>query len=270
MRFRLLFVLFNAMIAGLFAMVFSMPVIVLGWDHARLFWTANWPVAIVFIVVVAGLNGYFVTNRGFLTLLEKEDWKGLAGWLERRVVKGTFVTRQHVEMLVNACLVTGALDRLRAVEHAVTSRRPRLLKRFAAEFGVRYLVSADPAESESYFGRMVSDPGVGSPLWVRFFHGVTLRLSGRADEARGQLVAVLAEARDPVLRLLCAYLLDRSADNPDDVRAMVANTRSGLSTRYDDSAWAAVRERRRGDLRLVAMGSLLDAASAWLWTNGGS
>ena len=52
MKFRLLFIIFNFVILASFLLIFLMPAFVLGWEYTSVFWSTNWPVGLVFLVVL--------------------------------------------------------------------------------------------------------------------------------------------------------------------------------------------------------------------------
>ena len=62
MKFRVLFIVFNVVVLAAAAIIVFMPSLVMGWEYAELFWRSNWPVGIVFLVILLGLNTYFGVN----------------------------------------------------------------------------------------------------------------------------------------------------------------------------------------------------------------
>lgn len=268
MRFRILFVVFNLVILASFAAIFLMPAIVLGWEYTRIFWSGNWPIAAVFVSVLGGLNGYFIYHWKLFTLLEQEDWSGLVSYLEQRVFQRRRVSRQHLNVLINGYVVTGVPQRITRIEEFLVKTRPRLVPRLAPELGVPYLLANDAEAMERFFAPLVANPRTASPLWIRWNHGLALRLLGRTDEARGQFVAVLESTRNPLERLLSAYLLDMLDGNPDDVTVLVRKARSELAAAYSRDAWERKLESMRQSLQVLVLASLTRSASDWAWGNG--
>ena len=64
MRFKIVFILFNVVIVASFLIIYLMPLAMLGMDYTREFWANNWGLPIVFVVILAILNGYFTINGG--------------------------------------------------------------------------------------------------------------------------------------------------------------------------------------------------------------
>ena len=48
MKFKTIFILFNIVIIASFAIIFFMPLMMLGWDYTAIFWKNNWFLPIVF------------------------------------------------------------------------------------------------------------------------------------------------------------------------------------------------------------------------------
>ncbi|HKJ86158.1 MAG TPA: hypothetical protein VKA06_08780, partial [Spirochaetia bacterium] len=181
MKFRLLFIIFNVVILVSFALIFLMPAFVLGWEYTQVFWSSNWPVGAVFLLVLAGLNGYFVYNWRVFTLLEQEDWNGLIAYLEHEAYERTRLSRQRARILINAYVVTGQVDRISDLEAFVRQEKASLLAKLAVEFGLPYLLSSDGEKMVEYFGELSREPRASEPAWVRWCYAFGLMNGSRFD-----------------------------------------------------------------------------------------
>ena len=267
MKFRVLFVIFNIVILLSFALIFFMPAFVLGWEYVRIFWSGNWPVGVVFVMVLGGLNAYFAYNWRVFTLLEQEDWDGLIAHLESAAYERRRLTRQRARMLTNAYVVTGRLDRIRDLERFVRSEKPRLLPRLAVEFGVPYLLSNDGREMVEYFGGIKDSPRVAEPMWIRWAYAFGLMLDSRRDEARTELSAVLEDSRDPLLRSLTAHMLQPFGDRDDRVRGLVHDTRVSIRSKYTRDRLDRELERQRANLQVLFLSPRIEEARDWVFTS---
>jgi hypothetical protein len=265
MKFRVLFIIFNVVILASFALVFLMPAFVLGWEYTSVFWSGNWPVGAVFLLVLAGLNGYFVYNWRVFTLLEQEDWNALISYLEESAYERTRVSRQRARILVNAYVVTGQLDRIRDLEAFVRAQKPRLLAKLPLEFGLPYLLSNDGAQMIEYFGPLRDEPRVSQPTWVRWCYAFGLMSDSRFDEARAELVAVIQESRDLLLRTLTAHMLEPFGAQDEATAQLVATVRSELRARHTRNAIDRELERQRQNLQVLFLSSRIEEARDWVF-----
>ena len=85
MKMKAIFILLNAVLAVAFLVIFLTPLFLLGGDWFGVFWTRNWPIAVVFVVALAAVDVYFFLNWKLFMDLEKENWAGVASFLEERI-----------------------------------------------------------------------------------------------------------------------------------------------------------------------------------------
>ncbi len=69
MKFKTIFILFNAVIIFSFLIIYFMPLMMLGWEYATVFWSKNWFLPLLFAGVLALLNTYFISNWKLFSLL---------------------------------------------------------------------------------------------------------------------------------------------------------------------------------------------------------
>lgn len=265
MKFRILFALFNFVVIVAFALIIVMPAFVLGWEYTQVFWQSNWPVAIVFVAVLGVLNTYFGLNWRLFTLLEREDWPELINHLEGKILGEGRPGRQKIRLLINAYVITGASEKITALESRLRDRSPEWVYRFPLEFGIPYVLRQDPAEMARYFSEMKDRPNCPEPIWVRWNYAFALLLGRDPDGARPILTSLAAEARNPVQLLLTAYLLDTIAADDEATSALVEQLRTSLRARYPGNKWERAVERERTGIQALVLSKLIDEASRWVF-----
>ncbi len=268
MKFRVLFFVFNLVVVAAAALIVFMPSVVMGWEYAELFWRSNWPVGIVFVVILAGLNTYFAMNWRLFNLLEKENWPELIEYLEADVKSGKRIGGQRLRVLINAYVVTAQPEKITELEEYLRGAQPQWIVRQPLEFGIPYLLKNDAEAMERYFGEMKERSNCPEPLWVRWNYGFALMLQQRHDEARAVLVAIADETENPVQKLLTAYLLDTISSHDAAARAVVQRLRSELRSRYAGDKWERELERQRSSLQVLVLSKLVSDAAAWAFGTG--
>lgn len=267
MRFRTIFAVFNIVIIVSFLLIFLMPYFVLGWEYTQLFWSNNWFLGIIFVVILAALNGYFVYNWRLFTLLEREKWPELIKYLESQIFERNRYSPQRIRILVNAYVVTSQPERTKGLEQQLREKRPEMIPQFALQLGIPYLLKNDAAAMEQFFGEMKESSKCSDPLWVRWNYAFALMLQQRLEEAKAMLLAILPEAREPILRLLTLYLLDAFTTTDPAVKQAVHSGVEELRVKFPGDRWDAQIEKRRDSLQVLVLFKLIRDASHWAFDN---
>lgn len=265
MKFKIIFIIFNAIIVFSFLFIFFMPFLILGWDYTQVFWANNWILAVIFVVIMGGLNAYFISNWKLFSLLEEENWTGLISYLEDRIYNRHRITKQNIRILVNTYVVTSSPEKINELEIYLRDERPKMVPAFAVQLGIPYLLRNEPEDMERYFGKIMKDPRCAELNWVKWNYGFSLMLQQRIEEARDVLVEVLDGTKNPVLRLITAYLLDAFSASDATVAARVQDVRSAVRGKYDAESWQKEIEKQRNNLQVLVLSKLIRDATNWLF-----
>ncbi|PKL23592.1 MAG: hypothetical protein CVV47_13865 [Spirochaetae bacterium HGW-Spirochaetae-3] len=269
MKFKTIFVLFNAILIFSFAFIFLMPLFLLGGAYALPFWGKNWPLFLLFAAVLVGFNVFFVNNWKLFSLLETEGWDELSRLLCERVFERGRYDRRTVKLLVNTSLLRGDMATVERLEAALLKDKPSALRRDAVLFGAARLLKNDAAASERFLGEYADGKGVDNPAWIGFYHAFSLVLAKRAPEASARLESSMA-SKDPILAVLSAFMLGTmcaaASDEAERARLVAAAEarRVALAGRYGAQRWAREVERGKSEVHIVILSKILDEASAWL------
>jgi len=268
MKLKSLFALFNAVLILSFLALFLMPLFLLGGEYFHVFWGKNWGVALLFVLTLSGINAYFLSNWKIFTLLEREDWKALIGLLERKVAGARILRSLHVRILLNSYLVTSRTEDIMKLEATVRARRPSLLDRNSVQFGVPYLLMSDPAKSEAFFAAMTARPRVRQRDWMRWNHAFAMMQVERREEAIRELKEILAAVKEPILELLCLYLLEAYGKSDEGVAALVREGADRLRQSLDEKAFRQKIERSAENTQVLILSRILADALHWLYHAG--
>jgi hypothetical protein len=264
MRFKTIYILFNAVIVLSFAFIFLMPLVMLGRDYFSVFVSRNWIAGGLFVATLLFINVYFLYNWRLFRLLEKEDWKGLTEYLENRVYRRNALRRGYIRMLLNAYLVTSNLDKITALEEHLGAKRSRLLKEFALQFGIPHLLKNNPQEAEVYFGRFLEERGVRHREWLRWNYGFSLLQQRQLPAARQTLLQLLERKPEPVLRLLTLYLLSSFSGSEPELEKRVEKERQVLAARYTAQQWDRKVEASGRHIQMILLSPIIHEARQWL------
>ena len=263
LKFKIVFALFNLVVIVSFLVIYVMPLLLLGWDHTRLFWARNWALPVLFFVILAGLNGYFAFNWKLFRLLEREQWDGLIEHLERRILVRKIMLAQQCRVLINAYLIRSRLDSMERLETLLRDTRPRVLARLVMALGVRHLLSNDAAAMTSFFGGF-KDRRVRDSEWINWSYAFARLLDNDMEAAREHLLRLVDATRNAILLVLSAYLLDGAAY--ESSRELASRIRS----KYTPVWLASEIDRQKSRIQIVILTKLIEEASQWLFAENES
>ncbi len=266
MKFKAIFAAFNAVLIVSFLLIFFMPLLLINTEAFSLFWEKQWFIAVIFVVTLGVLNGYFITNWGLFRLLEKEDWPGLVSHLEDKILARGRIRTLSVRMLLNAYLVTSHSEGILALEAFLKEKRPRLIGRFCIPFGIPYLLMKDPAVSEAFFSAVPEGANAYSRDWMRWNRAFCLLQLSRPDEAGAELSTVLAGSDgDPVLQMLSLYLLDVLPKPAGGESPETARKREALKKKFGPDAMKKRIERSSDNMEIIVLSKIVEDARTWLY-----
>lgn len=264
MKMKTIFLVLNAVLATAFLVIFFTPLLLLGADWFKVFWTNNWPIAILFIVTLGVVDGYFLSNWRLFKRLEKEDWAGVAGFLEDRIFKRGWIRSTHLRLLLNTYLVTSNTEGVLALEAYLSKKKPLMIPKFSLAFGIPHLLAKDPSDPEAFFRQILTQPRLADGDWVRWNHAFSLLQLKRSDEAREELSALITRTVDPVLLLLSLYLLDAVTKRGTEEEVVTAK-REALRARNTPATFQKAMQKSEGNIQVVVLSRLLQDAIQWLF-----
>jgi hypothetical protein len=271
MKFKTIFILFNAVVLFSFVFIFLFPLFLLGGAYTLGLWKSNWFLAVFFLVVLGALNAFFLSNWKLFELVEKEDWEALSRWLDTRIFEKGSYRSQYIRLYVNSAMLRSDLAAIDRLEALLREKKPAVLRRQAVLFGVGYLLRNDPDASLRFFEPFLESPDVEARGWLWFDYSFNLVLKNRGEEALPWLRRA-ASQRDAVLVLLSVYLLGTLVfsafpDGPEkqSVGSFAEERRKSLRKRYSPERWSREVEKAKNDVHVVILSRLIDDAGRWLF-----
>jgi len=272
MKFKTIYILFNAVILLSFGFIFLMPLLLLGSDYFALFVSKNWIAGVLFLLTLIIINGYFLWNWKLFRLLESEDWRGLIHLLEYRVFQKGRCRKATVKMLINAYVVTSNVDKISALESHLREKKSTLLRTFALQFGIPYLLKMkdEPKAAETYFGRAAEGTNVPHRDWLRWSYASALLLERQFDAAKVTLQELLDSKIDPVLQLLAVHSLSFFAGTDPRLAERVEGDRKALAQRFTSAQWDRRIESNSKNIQIVLFNGIIRDAKSWLFEQPGA
>lgn len=267
MKFKTIYILFNAVILLSFGFIFLMPLLLLGGDYFSLFVSKNWIAGALFLLTLIIINGYFLWNWKLFRLLESEDWRGLIHLLEHRVFHQGRLHKATIKMLINAYVVTSSVEKISALESHLRDNKPALLRTYALQFGIPYLLKMkdEPKAAETYFGRAAERTDVPHRDWLRWSYASSLLLERQFDAAKVTLLELLDSKLDPVLELLTVHGLSFFTGVDPQLAERVESERRRLAQLYTPEQWDKRIESNSRHIQIVLFNGIIRDAKRWLF-----
>ena len=123
MKFKSIFWLFNFVVVFALLMFSAASFLLFGKDYAGMYWSNMWVVLLLFLVLIAVLDFYFIRHWSLFSLLEKEDWPGLLAWLETTIYTKGHLRRSYASLLINAALTVSNLEAIRRLDAQIREKK---------------------------------------------------------------------------------------------------------------------------------------------------
>jgi hypothetical protein len=184
----------------------------IGSDFALNFWRVSWPLVLVLILFLVGLEWFYFYNRRLFLLLEREDWPALAQYLEMRVIRKGRYSPHLVRLLANTYLVLSDSASVISLENKTAIAKPALIETNALIFGAARILGRDISGAVNFFSTRLNAPS-GKPRreqaqWIRWYYGFALLLDQQFAPAADQFVLLAKEADDALITGLSAFFLN--------------------------------------------------------------
>jgi hypothetical protein len=210
LKFKLIFTISNIALLLFLAALCLIPYFVMNLSFSVSFWKMNWPLILVWVLLIFTLNIFYFANKKLFSLLEKEDWPALIGYLEEKVIqKGNYSSRL-VRLLANCYLVLSDSASVVSLENKVAINKPALLDSNALVFGTARILGNDAAGALRFFKARKDSVKAEPKDWVTWYYGFSLLLNKQIEDAVREFSLLATSSRDGVVTALSSYFLQRN------------------------------------------------------------
>ena len=270
LKFKYLVIVFNIIILFFLIVIALMPMLLMGSGFTVNSWKTAWPIALVLVLALGGLNVFFLLNYKLLILLEREDWPALAYYLEQKVFgKGQYTSRK-VRLLANSYLIMSDFASILQLESKTTAARPAIIRKNALIFGAARLISGDQQGAAAFFQSCLEKGKVEEEQWVRWFYGFSRTLAGDFGQAEMEFTTLAASSRDALITGLSAYflgnILAKHSLNPDECRSISENGRARVRKTFKNmEGWKKEAEKAGSEVHTAIIRKYINEAGPWLF-----
>ncbi len=266
MRFKFLFILFNAVLGLSFLLLFFMPLPLLGLNVLAQFWAQNWFVAALFLAVMAGIDVYLLTHGKLFQLLEREDWDGLLNYLQEKLQRKGLLSVHQAKLYANACLIRQKPQEIESLRKLFLAKKPQALPQLALLLALPDILGGKAQEILDFLLPLLkAHPKAKDAPWWQWSIAFAQLLDKDWQKAKETLYVVIEDARDPVLQLLSLYLLNNLRQRDEEVPRVLDPLAHQLKGRLTEAEWHRTIEHLKERVVLVLfLNKLIQDARSWL------
>ncbi len=271
MKFKLIFIFFNAIIIFSFIFIFLVPILILGTEYSQVLWSKEWIwiLSFFFAAVVIGMNIFFILNWKFFTYLEREDWDSLLVYLEKQIYDKKRYRKQFVRILINAYLVKGNTEKVTDLKKTLEEEKKNLHLDFALYFGIPKILSNDENVMENYFRDLLSKKELSrlryrkTRHWTFLLLGFSLVVGNKYEEAKDYIEELLEQKPKKLLIGFTIYLLSTFPDQ--DTREDAERKREDFCKEVPYKKWLRYIEQEKSNVLLIVLSRFVNEATGRLY-----
>ncbi|MDR1278713.1 MAG: hypothetical protein LBK02_08175 [Treponema sp.] len=270
MKFKSIFIIFNIVIVFFLLATGLLPFFIFGADFSGDFWASAWPLLLVFVFTLAGLNIFYFSKRRLYRLLEREDWPALQDYLEQRVLSQGNYSPQLVQLLANTYLVMSDSASVTSLENKTALAKPALVEANALVFGAARILGGDTAGAADFFSLRLEKGKAKDLQWVRWYYGFSLLLNRQFEKAAAEFKALTAESTDAMITGLSSYFLAdtlrKYTENRNECQAKAREGRERVQqTLKTIEDWNREAAKIETEVHAVILKKYIGQAGAWLF-----
>jgi hypothetical protein len=237
------------------------------------FWVSGWPLAVVLVLALITLNGFYVSKHRLYYFLEREDWPALQDYLEQRVLSRGRYSPQLVQLLANTYLVMSDSAAVMTLENKIAIAKPALIESNALVFGAAHILGGDTMGAVNFFSLRLEKGKAKDIPWIRWYYGFSLLLDRQFEKAAVEFKTLAAESSDALITGLSSYFLwDTLWKKTEKGKECQAKAREGrdrvLQFIKTVEGWNREAAKVETEVHAAIIKQYIGKAGAWLF--GGS
>lgn len=274
MKVTSILILFNVIIFLFLGFVFMAPLFILGFEEGRYFWLHVWPLTLLLVLLLTGLDICYLLNRRLFLLLEKEDWPALIQYLEGRIFRKGRYFSPLVRLLANTYLVLSDSASVIALENKAHIAKPETVEKNALIFGAARILSKNYSAAIRFFAeRLEHDKGKDPQkrCWLQWYHGFALLLEAQYAPAAEIFKTLAQTCKDALVTGLAAFFLgERTAVYLPGQTYLLNNLAAGGRERVrkalpSRAAWDKELSKVQTEVHAAILSRFLQETSGWLY-----
>ena len=271
MKFKLIFIIFNITLLFFIAFILILPMALLNSTFAASMLHMNWPFLLILVIILAGFNLFYFTNRRLFFLLEKEDWPALARYLEDKVIRQGKYSPRLVRLLANTYLVLSDAASVINLENKVAIAKPGIVNTNALVFGTARVLGGDLSGAVRFFKTRMETGKSGNSDWIHWYYGFAMLLDRKYEQAEKEFNFLARMSKDAIIAGLSSFFLaDTFASLLPDNKKEILEISSAGKERVRKilplpKDWGIEISRFSSEIHVATIMKYLKEAGAWIY-----
>ena len=239
------------------------------------FWKTVWPLGVLVVLSLGGMNIFLLANSRLFKLLEKENWPELSVFLEDKIYRQGRYSSRYVRLLAQSYLVLGNFTAVAELESRLASVKPALLEENALLFGISRILGNNAASAPCFFKsfldkqeRPVNDE------WVRWYYAFAIlhtAASGNSDYTEAVKIYgdLAANAKNMLIAGISAYFIAMQGKNNgigSEIYALAAQGKERVQKAVKTGKkWQVYVNRLAGEVHGAIIRKNLDETGIWIF-----
>ena len=262
MKFKLVFGIFNLIIIISFLFLSFLPAIILDWEYAMEFWAKSWQGPLLFFTILIALDGYFMSNWKFFSLLEAKNWPGIQVYLNHRIFEKKRINYQQVRILLNTYLVQGSVDEMLRLGELIKNERPRIFKRIMVSLSIGYLLNKDYDGLINLYQDEVREKILTRDGWADWLLAFGLLRKKELRLASTRLNLLALTCRNEMVRLLALYVLIDILELDIEDEGCQQFLKQ-FKNKYSPLSWEKTIAKKKDQVHIVLLRDFIQQAGKW-------
>ncbi|QUY17663.1 hypothetical protein GWP40_04280 [Treponema vincentii] len=268
MKLKVLIIIFNTVLLTIFFTVLSFSFFTAGTEFIGSFFKNYWIFVLFFMILLLGMNMFFISNWKLITTLEAEDWPALSLYLETEIFEKHHLTAKKVRLLCEISILLGDFEILKRLERVLEKYKPEYIRTFGSRFAAAKLLSNDYQGLAGFMARIAGQPYKNSP-WVSFYDAFSAQMLKRYREAAEKFSYVLETEQDPLVRLLSIYFMACGLYHyidvsKDEVCTQIEEEKRKLK-KHSLQHWKKYAQKEKQNIHVLVLTKAIDDALIWLF-----
>ncbi len=265
MKFKTIFIIFNTIIGVSFVILFILPFIFLEISQFSIIFSTNWIILCIFLLFIIIFNTYFVKNWKLFKLIEKENWENLIIYLEKKTYEKKKYSKSNIKMLINCYIVMSKIESVEKLYSFLYRNKKQIIYCFPLEFGIPFLLTNSPEESEKYFKELLEQKNVKEKNWINWNYAFSLMRQDKKEGTINIFSELMNEKMEPILNLLTLYMYyPLVKNNPDKFKNVLTKISEFLSE-YSPVNWEKYLEKEKKNIQAIILSKIIVEAAGWIF-----
>ncbi|MBN1699657.1 MAG: hypothetical protein JW881_19230 [Spirochaetales bacterium] len=265
MKFKTIFIIFNAIIILSFLFFFTMPFFIIGFDQFLHSLPKYWITLTLFLVTLGILNSYFIKNWKFFSYLENEDWYGLINYLETRIYQKDRISGYSIKILLNSYLCTSNIEGMKRLEYYIKGKKPSLIASYAVQFSIPYLISGNASESEAFFEKLLRLKNLKSRAWIMWNYGISQMQLNKLGQAKDTFAALISPSQDHIVFLLSMFMIKNLPGLDDSDKEKLESGKEAFLRLYTKNKWIKKLDKQKSNIQIMSLYRIIKEATDWIF-----